>query len=296
MKFPDLNLALLSALLLIFLGSPAADAADVLYQICGTTGNYTANSTYDLNLQTLLTNLTTSATNSSSNFGFAKSTVGSVPNQIFGLVLCRGDVNSSNCSSCLSQATQDIQNLCPYYKEATIYYDFCLLRFSNQNFLSSTDNTNQVYMWNTQNVTGSKTLYSNYVRYLMNTTADYAAFNRSKKFATGQLNLSQAFPETYGLVQCTPDMSTSDCASCLNSLIDEMLKRFSGRQGARILGVRCNIRYEIYSFYSSVSLLSLTPPVENAPAPAPAMTPPVMNPGPQGMERTIYFTCASITS
>ncbi|XP_078171376.1 uncharacterized protein LOC144565483 [Carex rostrata] len=310
MKFPDLNLAvlLLSAFLLIFVGSPApaADAADVLYQFCGTTGNYTANSTYDLNLQTLLTNLTTSATNISSsssfslNFGFAKNTVGSVPNQVLGLVLCRGDVNSSTCSSCLSQATQEIQNLCPYYKEATIYYDFCLLRFSNQNFLSSTDNTNQVYMWNTQNVTGSKTQYDNYVRYLMNTTADYAAFNTSKRFATGQLNLShQSFPaETNGLVQCTPDMSTSDCASCLNNLIDVILKQFSGRQGARILGVRCNIRYEIYSFYSGVSLLSLTPPIENnAPAPAPAITPPLINPPPQpqGKKKTSTATILAIT-
>ncbi|XP_078152662.1 cysteine-rich receptor-like protein kinase 6 isoform X3 [Carex rostrata] len=150
-------------------------------------------------------------------------------------------------------------------------------------------------MWNTQNVTGSKTHYDNYVRYLMNTMADYAAFNRSKKFATGQLNLShQAFPETYGLVQCTPDMSNSDCASCLNSLIEEILKQFSveGLQGARILGVRCNIRYEIYSFYSGVSLLSLTPPVENN---APAVTPPLINPPPQGKKKTSTGTILAIT-
>lgn len=293
MNFPHLPLALLSTLLLIALHSPTADAADVLYQICGSTGNFTANTTYDANLQTLLTNLTTSATNSTSNFGFAKSTVGSVPNQISGLVLCRGDVNSSTCSSCLSQASQDIQNLCPYNKEAIIYYDFCLLRFSNQNFLSSTDNSQQVYMWNTQNITGSQTLFNSYVNYLMNTTADYAAFNSSRKFGTAQLNVSKAFPETYGLAQCTPDMSDSDCASCLNGLIGEMPKWFSGRKGGRILGLRCNIRYEIYVFYSGTSLLSLKPPAENASAPAPApastLTPPGINPISQGMERNFLF-------
>jgi Salt stress response/antifungal len=292
MSLPHLTVALLSVFLITALHTNTADAADVLYQICGSTGNFTANSTYDSNLQILLTNLTTSATNSTTNFGFAKSTVGSVPNLISGLVLCRGDVNSSTCSSCLSQATQDIQNLCPYNKEAIIYYDFCLLRFSNQNFLSSTDNSQQVYMWNTQNVTGSKTQFDSYVNYLMNTTADFAAFNSSKRFGTAQLNLSTvAFPVTYGLTQCTPDMSTSDCASCLNGLIGEMPQWFSGRQGGRILGSRCNIRYEIYSFYSGVSLLSLKAPAEivPAPAPAPTLSPPEMKPVSSGMRKNIYF-------
>ncbi|KAJ4763844.1 cysteine-rich RECEPTOR-like kinase [Rhynchospora pubera] len=298
MNFSHLALALLSIHLLTLLHSPTVDAAGVLYQFCGSTGNYTANTTYDLNLQTLLTNLTTSATNSTTNFGFAKTIIGSVPNQISGLVLCRGDVNSSACSSCLSQASQDIQNLCPYNKESTIYYDFCLLRFSNQNFLSSTDNSQQVYMWNTQNITGSQALYDSYVNYLMNSTSDYAAFNSSKKFGTAQLNLSKTFPETYGLAQCTPDMSESDCASCLNGLIGDMPKWFSGRQGGRILGLRCNIRYEIYTFYSGVSLLSLTTPTENnapAPAPVPILIPPITNPGDKGKNKTSTGTILAIT-
>ncbi|KAF3320606.1 cysteine-rich receptor-like protein kinase 10 isoform X2 [Carex littledalei] len=292
MKFPDLTLALLSALL-IFLRSTTADVGNLLqHAYCGSTGTFTANSTYDLNLQTLLTNLTTSATNSS-NFGFAKSSFGSIPNEIFGLVLCRGDVNSSFCSFCLSQATQQIQNLCPYYKEATIYYEVCLLRFSNQDFLSTTDNSELQYIkWNNRKVTGSQTLFDSYLNYLMNTTADYAAFNSSKKFGAAQLNLYNAFHETYGLVQCTPDMSSLDCAYCLKNLIGEMPKYFSGKIGGRILGVRCNMRYEQNLFYSGVSLLSLTPPAENAPALALAPAPAPAHQGPelhQKMQGTIIL-------
>lgn len=282
-------------LFLFFTASPVAEAADALYQTCGSTGNYTANSVYAANLQTLFTNLTKSATNSTANFGFAKTSVGSVPNLISGLVLCRGDVNFSACSSCLTQATQDIQNICPYYKEATIYYDYCLLRYSNQNFLSSTDNSNQIIMYNTQNVSVSFTRFDNLVDYLMNATADYAAFNDSKKFGTSRMNSTGSFPVIRGLVQCTPDMASATCKSCLQDLISQMPKWFSGRQGGRFLGVRCNIRYEIYSFYNGAALLTLTPPAENAPAPAPSLTPPrVTNPPPSGTKRACsYFTIVS---
>jgi Salt stress response/antifungal len=116
--------------------------------------------------------------------------------------------------------------------------------------------------------------YDSYVNYLMDTTAQYAALNSSKKFGTAQLNLSKVdFPETYGLVQCTPDMSSSDCASCLNGLIADMPNWFSGKRGGRILGLRCNIRYEIYVFYSGVPSLNTLANVPAPTQPPPAMTP-----------------------
>ncbi|KAJ4816339.1 cysteine-rich RECEPTOR-like kinase [Rhynchospora pubera] len=294
MNFPHQLYALLSTFLLALLHSPNVNAATMPYHICGTTGNYTANTTYDFNLRTLFTNLTTAATNSSTNFGFAKSIVGSIPSEIFGLVLCRGDVNNSVCYSCLSQAIRDIQNLCPHNKESTIYYDLCLLRFSNQNFLSSTDDTQQQVIGDEQNITGSQTLFDSYVHYLMTSTADYAAFRSSKKFGTAQLNQSEAFPEIYGLAQCRPDMSDSDCASCLNGQIGVIPQLFSGKTGSRSLSFRCNIRYDTFLFYKGGSFLSLTAPNENAPAPAPVATPtnPVTNPG---RKKTSASTILAIT-
>ncbi|KAJ3695987.1 hypothetical protein LUZ60_001364 [Juncus effusus] len=274
-----LSLPLLSVLVLFLLHSPTANGADTLYQICGST-NYTANSTYQTNLNVLLSSLTKNVTSSATKFGFASGTIGSVPYQISGLVLCRGDVNSSACSSCVTQATQDVQNLCPYTREATIYYDFCLLRYSDQHFLTSTQNSQEVYMWNTQNITGSKTRFDNIVNYLMNSTSEYASNNNSIKFGTGLMtNSTDNFPTIYSLAQCTPDSSNSVCLSCLQDLIGQMPKWFSGREGGRILGWRCNLRFEIYSFYSGVSMLKLTPPENITPAPAPSLFPPVPTTG-----------------
>ncbi|XP_078167843.1 cysteine-rich receptor-like protein kinase 6 isoform X1 [Carex rostrata] len=301
MKFPDFILPLFSILLLFFFllfASPAAQAANAVYHSCGTTGNYStnsgtgnysANSTYEANLRTLFTDLRRNATYSSTNFGFAKSNVGTTPNLVSGLVLCRGDVNFTACSSCVNQATQDIQNLCRYYKVAIIYYDFCFLQYSNQNFLSPPDYTtnNQAILANTSNVDVSVTRFDNLVDFLMNSTGDYAAFNDSNNFGTSQMNTTDSFPVIRGLVQCTPDTSDANCRICVQYQINLLTLFLSGKQGGRILNVWCNIRYEIYQFYSGPPLLTLRAPAENAPTLPP--------PPSEGKKKTSTGTILAIT-
>ncbi|XP_078149162.1 cysteine-rich receptor-like protein kinase 19 isoform X2 [Carex rostrata] len=233
-----------------------SSAADVLYQICSTTGNYTVNSTYDFNLDKLSSSLSTEAV---AEQGFYENTIGTAPDQISGLVLCRGDINSSICGDCLNQSFKDVMNLCPYSKAATIYYDFCLFRYSNQQFLNSSDNSQVIYMWSTQsgrfsgwdpsnNIT--KDYFNSVVATLLSTISDQAAFNSRKHFWTGAINITASLPVIYGLSQCTPDFSNNTCRACLQDLIDQTLKSFDGRLGARVLGVRCNLRYETYTFFS----------------------------------------------
>lgn len=147
-SLPSPSLAFL--LTLVFLLHCAPTAADPLFEICGDTGNYTAKTSYASNLNALFSNLTS---NASSSNGFAIATTGLTPNQIYGLVLCRGDVNTSDCRSYLNTASKDVPQLCPYTKATIVWYDPCMLRYSNQHFLSSYNNSGLVYMWNTQNMT-----------------------------------------------------------------------------------------------------------------------------------------------
>ncbi|XP_073108410.1 cysteine-rich receptor-like protein kinase 10 isoform X1 [Elaeis guineensis] len=247
----------------------APTAADPLYEICGGTGNYTANSPYASNLNLLFPNLTS---NASSSNGFATASTGLAPNQIYGLALCRGDVNISECQSCLNTASKDVLQLCPYNKGAIIWYDPCMLRYSNQSFLSSYNNSGQVFMWNTQNVT-DRDKFDKLLTELIDAIADYAAYNSTRRFATGEVNFTKAFPTIYGLAQCTPDMPGSQCRRCLQGLINYIPKWFAGRQGGRVLGPRCTFRYELYTFYNGASTLRLASPQENAPPPAPFVSP-----------------------
>ncbi|RRT53920.1 hypothetical protein B296_00040277 [Ensete ventricosum] len=242
---------------LCFSSSPAM--AQPLYQVCDQTGNYTANSTYKSNLDLLLSSL---ASNGSLS-GFYNGTAGRSPDQVSGIVLCRGDVATAGCSSCLATAGQVLLQLCPNKGGATVWYDDCLLRYSNnQSFFSSTDNSPMAYLVNEKDIP-EVSRFDKLMSELMSGIADRAAASNgsSKKFATGTMsNFTSELPTIYGLVQCTPDLSTNRCRQCLQKLFDVIPNLFEGKRGARAVGVRCNMRYEVYSFYQSTPTLRLTAP------------------------------------
>ncbi|CAN6168286.1 unnamed protein product [Urochloa humidicola] len=263
---------LAATLFLAFSLAPLA-AGDPLGNFCGTSGNYTMNDTYQANIQSLSNTLPKNASLSPELFATAK--LGSVPDIVYALALCRGDTNASACSDCVTAAFQDAQQLCAYNKDATVFYDPCLLRYSNQNFLASSNSGggSVLILMNTQNVTAPFKVFDAAVGALVNATADYAASNSTKRFGTGVegfRTFDANNPTIYGLAQCTPDMSPAECRSCLSGIIQMGPKYFSGKQGGRILGLRCNYRYEQYSFFTSTPLLQLPEPAVGAPAPSPA--------------------------
>ncbi|CAO1941746.1 unnamed protein product [Urochloa humidicola] len=267
---------LAAGLLIAFALAPLAAAQP--WPLCGSTGgNYTANSTYQSNLARLATAIPANASRSGTLF--AAGSAGSIPDTVYALALCRGDTtNASACGDCVATAFQDAQQLCAYNKDATILYDACYLRFSNQNLLVSGSNGSPVMLTNTQSVTSPLRAFEAAVGALLNATADYAAANSSRRFfATGEEGFDSSNPTIYGLTQCTPDMSPADCRSCLGSII-AMVPRFKGSQGGRVIGLRCNFRYEVYSFFSGEPSLRLQAPA--APSPAPVnVTPTATSPG-----------------
>ncbi|KAM0878731.1 hypothetical protein ACQ4PT_034677 [Festuca glaucescens] len=260
------------ALLLAFLLPPLAASQ---WPSCGKNGNFTTNSTYQANIRALSVTLPKNA--SSSRTLFAVAAVGTRPDIVYALALCRGDANASACGYCVSTGFTDAQKLCPYSKVATVYYDLCYVGFSNQSFLSATGGDNgAIILTNQQNVTASVKAFDAAVGALINATAAYAAENSSRRFATGEEGfetVDKGKPKIYGLAQCRPDMAPADCRSCLADIIAN-IQYMSGKQGGRILGLRCNYRYEQYPFYTGPSLLQLpAPSIGAAPAPAPAPAP-----------------------
>ncbi|KAJ0983414.1 hypothetical protein J5N97_011669 [Dioscorea zingiberensis] len=245
-----ISIQLLSLLSLLFLVSPSL-SAELLYQFCGSTGNYTANSTYESNLNALLPSLASNG----SDPGFYKDTLGRVPDQVYALSLCRGDVNASVCRSCLDLARQDAIQLCPYKKAATIYYDYCFLRYSNQNFLNSNDNSDVFFMWNAQNTTEWDP-FNKIVSELIDRIFKWAAYNSSRRFATGEAYFNLDYPKIYALAQCTADFAGDQCYNCLSGIVS-IKQNILGKQGGRVLGARCNFRYEIYKFYEGKSIVQL---------------------------------------
>lgn len=244
------------------------------WQVCGRrSGNYTTNSAYLSNIKLLSATLPTNA----SRDLYARASIGGVPDIVYAITLCRGDMNASKCASCVATAFVDAQQLCPFNKDATVFYDECYLRFSNANFLDSTSNDNAIVLMNSEQVSSQVPAFDAAVVALLNATADYAAANSTRRFATGEQTYDlRTNPTIYGLTQCMPDLSPDDCRSCLGDLVRRMPQRLSGRKGGRMIGIWCNFRYEVYSFFSGAP--SWTPATAPPPAPTnatPAATPPL---------------------
>ncbi|KAI4966051.1 hypothetical protein ZWY2020_046731 [Hordeum vulgare] len=98
------------------------------WTICGLS-TYAAKSQYLANINRIGATLPRNASQSPDLF--ATALVGAVPQQVWALALCRGDANASYCFTCLDQAFQDLPNACPYSRDSTIYYDSCVLHYSN---------------------------------------------------------------------------------------------------------------------------------------------------------------------
>ncbi|KAK1304475.1 putative cysteine-rich receptor-like protein kinase 20 [Acorus calamus] len=247
--------------------------ADPLYHICQNNGNYTTNSTYQSNLNTLLRSLSSNGPTT----GFFTTTQGSSPDQVDGLVLCRGDTDVNACASCLDNAVPDIIQLCPYQKSAVVWYDDCFLRYSNIRFFSSVDTSPGFVMWNANNASDPRSLFAT-VYGLMGSLINETAGGPGM-FATGEVavNGTGGGQKVYGLAQCTRDLSRDSCAQCLVNANQSIPGCCAGKLGGRVIGQSCNLRFEVYKFYRNYSTARLRLPMPIVGSPPPPTSPTTTN-------------------
>ncbi|KAH6758341.1 hypothetical protein C2S51_018576 [Perilla frutescens var. frutescens] len=123
---------------------------------------------------------------------------------------------------------------------------------------------------NTLNVSNGQRFTEERTNLLDDLTAQAANGSSDLKVGAGSRTTSDSqFPTINGLVQCTPDFSSADCARCLSEIATYLQPYVS--QGFRLLGPNCNIRYELYSFYNETRLrdLEVLPPLVPPPPPPP---------------------------
>jgi hypothetical protein len=270
--------AMVAALLLLALFSAhfpgSSDAFDLMNYLCSNRTSYGLNSTYRSNIVALMGSLATNA--SSSAVGFATAALGRAPDQVWGLALCRGDVNATSCASCLSLAPDIAFGLCRGVRDVSIYYDRCLLRYSDTDFLASPDAAAATVQFGVNrdiNITSDPGRYVALAADLIGALAGWAARNSTRRYAAGVMTSGEGFATTnrnlvhsiYGLVQCTPDQAPQACLGCLSRLRNDMPTVFSGTAGAQFNAVPCNLRYEMFVFYDSSPVVNLVAPPPPAP-------------------------------
>ncbi|RZC68730.1 hypothetical protein C5167_031918 [Papaver somniferum] len=208
--------------------------------------NYTTNSTFQTNLNLLLPSLS-SASTSVINYGFYNNTVGRNRDIVYGSLQCR--------------AAKDIitDERCPISKEAIIWYDVCMLRYSNQYYFGTMQDSPGIYLSNLINAT---TDADQFRLNLLVGIAEEARTNHG--FAAGDESLDD-YRRVYGVVQCTGDIPSGGCYKCLFGAISEIpnFNFWDGKRGGRVIRPSCNWRYELYPF----AIITSPPPQLSSPAP-----------------------------
>ncbi|KAJ6978827.1 receptor-like protein kinase [Populus alba x Populus x berolinensis] len=202
-----------------------SDQPVMLYKDCVGKGNYTTNSTYQANLNQLLTSI---YTNTEINNGFYNFSYGQDADTVYSIALCRPDISPDICRVCIRNASDFLVTLCPNFVEA----------------IGGLDN----FRFNQSRMT------------LLGRLSDQAAAGDSRyKYAMDQIDVPKNFQKIYALVQCTPDLSASECRDCLYNASGLIPQCCDARKGGRVIYPSCNFRYEIDCFYD--------PPTNSIPPP-----------------------------
>lgn len=241
---------------LIFVLTVTETSASVFNNVsCSSNNTFTPNSSFHANLNTLISSLSSNAT-VGGGVRFFNTTAGEDSGAaVYGLFMCRGDVPLALCRECVGFATQTIASTCPSSKEAVIWYNECLLRYSYRLIFSHMETwpryqikipMGDPVILHSQ---GFYTALRSILNYLPNEAALALTAGGSNKYAVKQENAS-ATTTLYGLAQCSPDLSAGDCTRCVTVAAKEFPASCCGGSiGESVLFPSCIVRYETYPFY-----------------------------------------------
>lgn len=99
---------------------------------CTENGTYTNDSRYSGNLNALLHSLVTNTTETKGYYTVMGFGSASQVDPVNGLFNCRLDLNTTSCQQCVTAASTEITKRCPNQKEAIIWYEECMLRYTGR--------------------------------------------------------------------------------------------------------------------------------------------------------------------
>ncbi|XP_062023787.1 cysteine-rich repeat secretory protein 55-like [Rosa rugosa] len=236
-----------SILILLVLGICSIEAADPMADFCNKDTNISKSSQISANIDALLAELVSETPST----GYFATSHGKGQAQVYGLAQCRGDVvGSKDCSSCIQDSAKEIRQRCPDQAAATIWYDFCFLRYSNKSFIGEVDTSYGIIFYNVQNVTDPEKFVKELGALVDNIKAQ-AVVPKNLGFGKGETKLSP-LTTLYAFGQCTRDLAKLDCSQCLAIAVGNYETICGNRRGCRVLYGSCYVRYELYPIFYPV--------------------------------------------
>lgn len=236
--------------------------------------NVTMNGTYMANLNTLLSTISSDIRG---NTGFYNVSYGQGTDEVNAIALCRGELGEDDCRTCITNATDEVKKRCPNQIAGTVWLEKCMLRYSNESIFRKLEKVASAVTTSAKDVS-NPSQFNQVVLTLLNGLKDQAAAGSSLlNFATGSAKVSDS-ESVYALLQCTPDLSEADCKDCLSTATSLFQQNCEGKQDCRVSTASCNLRYENYRFYNS--LTDVQPPTLSPASPPASLPSPVASPPP----------------
>uniref|UniRef100_A0A1J3DWT6 Cysteine-rich repeat secretory protein 9 n=1 Tax=Noccaea caerulescens TaxID=107243 RepID=A0A1J3DWT6_NOCCA len=267
----------LFVLLFSLLSHQTMSQPEHMFTFCNPSNNFTQTSPYETNRDNLLSSLR----NSSSLGTYSNDTIGLSPDTVYGMFLCRGDINATSCSDCVLTATTEIVTNCTLNKRAVIYYEECMVRYSNVSFFSELEVRPSIVLYLDRLVPNPKrfnqTLSDKFNQLILNVSSS----SLIPYFVEDQERVTQAEGsyDLESMVQCSPDLDQFNCTVCLTVAFLRASTCCGLPSFAQVFTPKCLLRYTVSGLPSS-PLSPTSPPPLSSPSPPPLSLPPVSAPPP----------------
>ncbi|KAG8391639.1 hypothetical protein BUALT_Bualt01G0208300 [Buddleja alternifolia] len=203
---------------------------------------YQPNSPYETNLNSLLSSIVAASSQTLYNaFAIGNDTAAPPDAAAYGLYQCRGDLKTTDCSTCISTLISQIELLCPYTNGASLQLDRCFVRYEDTDFLGKIDTSVRYKKC-------SPTRRGN----------DDVEFLRRRDGVLGDLQAAVGFRVSVtgaveGYAQCLGDLSAADCSDCLGEAVAEVKSLCGSAAAGDVFLAQCYVRYWEAGYYDAAS-------------------------------------------
>ncbi|KAK7314058.1 hypothetical protein VNO77_39267 [Canavalia gladiata] len=214
---------------------------------CQNTTKRPLSSAYQTNLNSILSWISSDAATSK---GYNHTMIGNNTlgddDDVYGLYDCRGDVDGNFCQFCVSSAAKEAPQRCPNRVSAMVWYDFCIVRYSNENFFGKVLTYPAWHYFGKKSISNSAEIQKG--EEFMRGLILKATKETNQLFYMDEFSLSSS-ERRYGLVHCSRDLSNEGCRQCLEAMLAEVPKCCQQKLGWQVWSGSCVIKYDDHMFY-----------------------------------------------
>ncbi|CAH8355728.1 unnamed protein product [Eruca vesicaria subsp. sativa] len=243
-------------------------------------GTFRPGSNFDKNRQLILSSLASEVT---SNDGLFNGSIGKDPDQVYAMGMCIPGAKQEICSDCIKAASDQLIQSCP--NQAAAFYwsgageTLCMARYSSEPSFRPLDMDSPSYGANIGNLSTNLTYFDELLERLsvrMVTEVSSSGKNvpvSSSRFYAADVAALTSSINVYALMQCTPDVSPSNCNTCLRQSIDDYVDCCRGKQGGYVYWPNCIFRWDLYPYNGAFDHIKLVPQPTSQPTSQPASQP-----------------------